>query len=108
MAHARGPAVLGDFNDASFTKDGVVTTFLTRDGRYFVRTVGPDGQPGEFEVAFTLGVAPLQQYLVQMPGGRLQAFGVAWDTRPAAAGGQRWFDLYLGQKLPSGDPLHWS
>jgi predicted CXXCH cytochrome family protein len=108
MAHARGAAVLGDFNNASFTKDGVVTTFLSRDGRYFVRTAGPDGQPGEFEVAFTLGVAPLQQYLVQMPGGRLQAFGIAWDTRPAAAGGQRWFDLYPGQKLPSGDPLHWT
>ena len=27
MAHARGAAVLGDFNDATFTKDGVVTTF---------------------------------------------------------------------------------
>jgi predicted CXXCH cytochrome family protein len=108
MAHARGAAVLGDFNDATFTKDGVLTTFTHRDGRFFVRTEGPDGKPGEFEIAFTLGVEPLQQYLVQMPGGRLQAFGIAWDTRPKTAGGQRWFDLYPAEKLPAGDPLHWT
>ena len=108
MAHARGGAVLGDFNNATFTKDGVTTTFLTRDGRYFIRTAGRDGTAGEFEIAFTFGLEPLQQYLVQMPGGRLQAFGIAWDTRPKSAGGQRWFDLYPGQKLPSGDPLNWT
>jgi predicted CXXCH cytochrome family protein len=108
MAHARGDAVLGNFKDATFTKDGVTTTFATRDDKFFVRTAGPDGRPGEFEVAFTLGLAPLQQYLVEMPGGRLQAFGIAWDTRSAAAGGQRWFDLYPGQTLPAGDPLHWT
>ena len=100
--------MLGDFNGATFAKDGVVTTFTRRDDKFFVRTTGPDGKPGEFEVKFTLGVAPLQQYLVQMPGGRLQAFGIAWDTRPKAAGGQRWFDLYPDQKIPAGDPLHWT
>ncbi|MFO1082498.1 MAG: cytochrome c3 family protein [Reyranellaceae bacterium] len=108
MQPARGAAVLGDFKDATFTRDGVTTTFTARDGRFFVATQGPDGRPGEFEVAYTLGVAPLQHYLVEMPGGRLQAFGIAWDTRPASAGGQRWFDLYPGQALPPGDPLHWT
>ena len=108
MQHARGAAVLGDFEGATFAKDGTTTTFSRRDGKFFVRTDGPDGKPGEFEVKFTFGVAPLQQYLVEMPGGRLQAFGIAWDTRPKAAGGQRWFDLYAGQKLGPGDPLHWT
>ncbi|MCA0301247.1 MAG: tetratricopeptide repeat protein [Proteobacteria bacterium] len=108
MEPARGKAVLGNFNGATFEKNGVVTTFTTRDGRYFVETAGPDGKPGTFEVAYTLGLAPLQQYLIEMPGGRLQAFGIAWDSRPAGAGGQRWFDLYPGQVLPPGDPLHWT
>ena len=108
MQHARGAAVLGDFNDATFTRDGVTTTFSKRDDRFFVRTEGPDGKPGEFEVKFTFGVSPLQQYLVALPGGRLQAFGIAWDTRPKSMGGQRWFDLYFGQKIPPGDPLHWT
>src|SRR5277367_3167740 len=48
MAHARGAAVLGDFNDATFTKDGAITTFSHRDERFFVRTTGPDGRQGEF------------------------------------------------------------
>ena len=108
MQHARGAAVLGDFNDATFTRDGVTTTFSKRDDRFFIRTEGPDGKPGEFEVKFTFGVSPLQQYLVTLPGGRLQAFGIAWDTRPKSMGGQRWFDLYFGQKIPPGDPLHWT
>ena len=108
MQHARGAAVLGDFNDATFTRDGVTTTFSKRDDRFFVRTEGPDGKPGEFEVKFTFGVSPLQQYLIALPGGRLQAFGIAWDTRPKSMGGQRWFDLYFGQKIPPGDPLHWT
>ena len=47
---------------------------------------GPDGKPGEFEIAYTFGVDPLQQYLVPFPGGRLQALGLAWDTRPRGPG----------------------
>jgi hypothetical protein len=42
------------------------------------------------------------------PGGRPQALGIAWDSRPRDQGGQRWFDLYPGQKLKPGDPLHWT
>jgi hypothetical protein len=40
------------------------------------------------------------------PGGRLQALGIAWDSRPKDQGGQRWFHLYAGQQLKPGDPLH--
>jgi len=86
----------------------VTTTFTRRDDKFLVLTEGPDGKPGEFEVKFTFGVTPLQQYLIAMPGGRLQALGIAWDTRPQTAGGQRWFDLYPGQKVRYGDPLHWT
>jgi len=111
-AHALEPArtdtVAGDFKDVPFDKDGVVSTFRRRGEAFVVDTEGPDGKRGEFEVKFVLGVAPLQQLLIAMPGGRLQAFGIAWDTRPADGGGQRWFDLYPGQKLKPGDPLHWT
>ena len=108
MQHARGAAVLGDFGGARFIKDGITTTFFRKDGKFLVDTQGPDGKAGEFEVKFTFGLTPLQQYLIEMPGGRLQAFGIAWDTRPKSAGGQRWFDLYPGEKLVAGDPLHWT
>ena len=45
---------------------------------------------------YTFGVEPLQQYLIELPGGRLQALGIAWDARPKEQGGQRWFHLYPG------------
>ena len=91
-------SVLGDFNDASFTYAGVTSSFLRRDGRYIVRTDGPDGKLADFEVRYTFGVYPLQQYLLELPGGKLQALSIAWDSRPRAAGGQRWFHLYADEK----------
>jgi Flp pilus assembly protein TadD len=59
-------------------------------------------------VAYTFGVTPLQQYLIACPGGRYQALGIAWDSRPQDAGGQRWFHLYPEQRLAPGNPLHWT
>jgi predicted CXXCH cytochrome family protein len=100
--------VLGDFDDARFTYNGVETRFYTRDGRYLVRTDGPDGKAEDFEVAWVFGVYPLQQYLLPLPGGRLQALSVAWDARPAADGGQRWYHLYPDDAVDHTDPLHWT
>ena len=62
----------------------------------------------DYQIAYTFGVFPLQQYLIAFPGGRLQALGIAWDSRPAAEGGQRWFHLYPDQAVPFSDPLHWT
>jgi predicted CXXCH cytochrome family protein len=82
---------------------------LRRDGEAFiVRTAGPDGQPADFTVRYTFGLYPLQQYLVEFPRGRLQSLTLGWDSRPAAQGGQRWIDLYPGQDLRPGNPLHWT
>lgn len=100
--------VVGDFTNARLEHFGVVTTF-TRDGdRFVIRTDGPDRESHEYEVAYTFGIYPLQQYLITFPGGRLQALGIAWDNRPREAGGQRWFHLYPDQELKGGDRLHWT
>jgi predicted CXXCH cytochrome family protein len=108
MQHANAETVLGDFNDASHSHDGVISLFFRRDGKYFVRTDGPDGKLADFEVRYTFGVEPLQQYLVELPGGRLQALSVTWDTRAAHDGGQRWFRQYPDEKLDHRDELHWT
>ena len=100
MQPASPVTVLGDFADAKFDHFGVVTTFLRAGDKYIVRTDGPDGTMHDFEIAYTFGVYPLQQYLIAMPGGRLQALGIAWDSRPKERGGQRWFHLYPDQRLP--------
>ncbi len=101
MQPANATTVLGDFDNASLTHRGATTTFTRRDGRYFITTEGPDGKPAEYEVKYTFGVAPLQQYLVAFPGGRLQAPTVAWDT-----GNRRWFALYPDERHKPDDPLH--
>ena len=86
-----------------------VTTTFCRDGEKFVvRTDGPDGALHDYPIAYTFGVYPLQQYLIAFPGGRLQALGIAWDSRPKEQGGQRWFELYPGHQLKPDDPLHWT
>ena len=100
--------VAGDFRDARFTYAGVTSTFFRRDGKFLVRTDGPDGRLADYEVKYSFGVSPLQQYLIELPGGHLQALGIAWDTRPRAQGGQRWFHLYPGQNVSHEDELHWT
>ena len=96
-------SVLGDFDDAESTHSGITSRFTRREGGYFVETEGPDGGLAEFEVRYAVGVAPLQQYLVALEGGRLQALGLAWDVP-----GKRWFHLYPDQAIAPGDPLHWT
>jgi len=101
-------SVLGDFGGVSFSHFDVQTRFLRSDGRPVVRTQGGDGEVHDYEVAYAFGVEPLQQYLVKLPGGRLQVLPFVWDTRPEEKGGQRWFHLYPDEALPPGDLLHWA
>ena len=107
MQRATETAVLGGFANARFEHLGVVTTFSRSGDKFMVNTEGPDGGLHDYEIAYTFGVHPLQQYLIAFPGGRYQALGIAWDSRPKDQGGQRWFHLYPGQNLKPGDPLHW-
>jgi predicted CXXCH cytochrome family protein len=108
MQPATPTTVLADFDNATFTKDGIATRFFRRDGQFFVRADGPDGRLSDFRARYTFGVEPLQQYLLELPNGRLQALSIAWDTRPKAQGGQRWFHLYPNEKIDHRDVLHWT
>ena len=108
MAQATDKSVLGDFADATFENYGVKSRFYRRDGKFLVETDGPDGKLAEFEIRYTFGVYPLQQYLIEFPDGRLQALSIAWDGRPKDKGGQRWFSLYPSEKIGHDDVLHWT
>ena len=103
MEAASDSTVLGDFSNRVFSRDGVTARFFKRDGKFFVATEGPEGAPGEFEIAYTFGYDPLQQYLVRFPGGRVQCLTIAWDTAR-----REWFSLYPGRKIPPDDWLHWT
>jgi len=103
MEPATPATVLGDFDDARFDQFPVSTRFFRRGDRFFVHTEGPGGERADFEVAYTFGVEPLQQYLIAFPGGRLQSLTIAWDTER-----ERWFSLYPDERIPPDDPLHWT
>ncbi len=108
MQVASEETVLGDFKNNSLTHFGVTSSFFRRDHKFVVRTDGPDGKLHEYPVKYTFGVEPLQQYLVEFPGGRLQALSLAWDTRPEEQGGQRWFHLHPEERITHEDALHWT
>ncbi len=108
MGVADPASVKGDFNDAQFTYNGITSEFFVRDGAYRVRTDGPDGVLTEYEITHAFGIEPLQQYLAEFPDGRFQVLNIAWDSRPADEGGQRWFHLYPDDTVDHEDPLHWT
>ncbi|WP_022963732.1 tetratricopeptide repeat protein [Halopseudomonas pelagia] len=103
MQPATAQSVLGDFSGQQVDSDTESHQFLRQDDAFVVRTPGADGQPADFKVAYTFGLEPLQQYLLELPGGRLQAHGMAWDTQQ-----QAWFHLYEGQGVDHQDRLHWT
>jgi predicted CXXCH cytochrome family protein len=103
MAPPNAQTVRGNFDNAQFRHQGVTTRFFRRGDKYFVHTDGPDGKLADFEIKYTFGVEPLQQYLIETDGGRLQPLQIAWNTRE-----KKWFHLLPNEKAPPGDVLHWS
>lgn len=95
--------ILGDFNDAAFTHNGVTSRFFRAGEAFMIETDGPDGSMVTYPVAGVIGVEPLQQYVVETEPGKLQSFDVVWDTEL-----KRWYHLYPDQDLPAGDGLHWT
>ena len=117
MAIADESTVLANFNDQTLTKFGV-TSRMYRDGQKFmVQTEGPDGELHDYQVKYTFGVEPLQQYMVEIESpadntsdqnavGRVQVLRLSWDTQK-----KEWFYLQppdVSEKLMPDDPLHWT
>jgi predicted CXXCH cytochrome family protein len=108
MDHATGNSVLGNFNNVSFDYYGTRSRFFRKDGKFYVETDGADGKLATFQIEYTFGNYPLQQYLIEFPDGRIQALSIAWDSRPKEQGGQRWFHLYPKENIAHNDVLHWT
>ena len=103
MDEANEATVLGNFNDAEFEYFGVTSRFYRKDSRFFVNTQGPGGTMGDFEVKYTFGAYPLQQYLVPFAGGRLQCLPIAWDVRE-----KKWYHLNPDAPVDPDDWLYWT
>jgi hypothetical protein len=103
MREANDSTVEGDFSGKTLVADGVSSRFYKKDGKYYINTQGVDGKNQDFEVKYTFGYFPLQQYLVEFSGGRLQATRASWDVK-----NKKWFHQYPGQHIPPHDWLHWT
>ncbi len=66
MQHADAETVLADFSGLNFSYAGISTTFYKKDDKFMVRTDGPDGKLYDYQIKYTFGVTPLQQYLVEI------------------------------------------
>lgn len=108
MQHASEETVLADFNHSTFYYFGTTSTFYKKDNLFFVQTDGADGKLREFQIKYTFGVEPLQQYLIEFADGRVQALGIAWDSRSKEKGGQRWYHLYPDEQINYQHRLHWT
>ena len=103
MAVADAQTVLADFDSTFFDYNGFRSWFYRADNKYFVSTDSDDGARRAYEIKYTFGVVPLQQYLVETERGRMQALQIAWDTE-----NKRWFHLYPDEKIDHKDQLHWT
>lgn len=115
MDRATPETVLGDFDNRELGHFGIVSRMFQRDGKYYVHTEGPTGELADFEVKFVLGVAPLQQYMVEFDRppdakpdeiGRLQVLPICWDTHQ-----KKWFFLQppdVSERVLPNDDLHWT
>lgn len=108
MQPADDETVLGSFSNAELKYRDDLTVFYRNGDKFVVRTTNEVDVLQEYEVLYTFGVFPLQQYLVAGSRGRMQALPFAWDTRPAGDGGQRWYSLYPDDEVDHEDPLHWT
>lgn len=108
MDEANSGTVLGNFNNASFTHFGITSRFYKKDSTYYVFTEGPGGVMQEYKITYTFGVRPIQQYLIEFQNGAFQCLPIAWDTRPQAEGGQKWYHLYGEEQIASDDILYWT
>jgi len=97
MRHAAKDSVKGDFSNQKLVESNKTNRFFKKGDEYWVNIAGADGKFTDYQIKYTFGFEPLQQYMVEFSDGRIQLIPFAWDTRPASEGGQRWFNLYPEQ-----------
>ena len=99
-----GPeTVRADFNNTEFVNYGITTKFFMEGEKYMVETNNQEGEMEVFEIAYTFGWEPLQQFLVKFPDGRMQVLPTCWDVEK-----KEWYHLYPDEKISHDDPLFWT
>lgn len=108
MQPATAAFVLGDFNNRRLAFHGVTSRFFQQAGKYYVETLGDGDKAQIFAIKYTFGFYPLQQYLIELDDGFIQALNIAWDSRPQEEGGQRWYHLRAEEDMSQDHPFYWT
>lgn len=108
MMVADEKSVKGDFNNVKFNYNGIISTFFKDGDKFMVNTDSEDGTLKDYEIAYTFGIYPLQQYMIKFPKGKVQVMDIAWDSRIKEEGGQRWYHIHADDNVTAGDVLHWT
>lgn len=95
--------ILGDFSGSRYAADGVNSVFFKKGSDYILNTEGSDGRYHDYKVRYVFGYFPLQQYLIETQGGRLQSSRQSWNSR-----NKKWFHQYPGEHIHFRDWLHWT
>ncbi len=107
MNIANDSTVLGNFNNAIYNRNNQEHRCYKKDGKFWVYTDGENGEMKDFEVKYVFGYDPLQNYLVEFPGGRLQTLALTWNNVD-----RYWYYMsdstYKGQNIDHGNWYHWT
>tara|TARA_R110002050_G_scaffold195593_2_gene330462 strand:+ start:99 stop:2198 length:2100 start_codon:yes stop_codon:yes gene_type:complete len=94
--------VKADFN-TTYSADEIQYKFTQNDTGYFVEITDQKEPTQTFEVAYTFGWHPLQQYLLKTENGKFQTLRATWDTEQ-----NKWFHQNQGNVVEPHDWLSWS
>ncbi|MCT4589013.1 MAG: tetratricopeptide repeat protein [Carboxylicivirga sp.] len=107
MDIANDTTVLASFDNVTIEGNGMTHRAFMKDGKFMVNTDGADGNMQDFEVKYVFGFTPLQQFLVEFEGGRLQTLPLTWNTLDSV-----WYHMadsvYNDQDIHHDNWLHWT
>ena len=107
MDVANDTTVLADFNHVTITRNNQNHKCYKKGNKFFVFTDGENGQMKEYEVKYVFGHFPIQNYLVEFPGGRLQTLALSWNSKD-----HEWFymadSVYTEMSITHTNWLHWT
>lgn len=106
MDKATAKSVLGDFSGVKASHHSQTATFYKKGEAFHISFTEGD-KTTEYQVTYTFGHYPLQQYLIETSDQRFQVFPFSWDSRPKKEGGQKWYPVYAEEDILANDRLHW-
>jgi len=106
MDIATDNTILGNFNNITVTHYSQTARFYKKDTLFHIE-LNHENETTSYQIEYTFGHYPLQQYLIKTNKGKFQVLPFSWDSRPKSEGGQKWFVIYKNEDIKHNDRLHW-